>query len=661
MKFPKLTLPARLRQELTFERSKDSSKAPEMYNMQLVDGCLCQRPSLKFCCETEFDGGLERIFVANGKTVILGIGDSLKVLCFDRDGNIIDSGEVSSGAENAVMLIDDDKSKIYFYGNGEDLTAEFYNMGTEYSYLTEVGSDPSEEAYVPTVGVGGKGRFYNGNGTPKSYNYGGTLYESKNMMTNQFNVRQTSNYGNNVYALPFPIEEDTSIFSVYTDNAFNTYTHTLETNYNGKIVSGSNPYGEDGLRLKLVGDGRNAIVFEGKGDTSYSTANTPDGNNGFNRFFITVTYGYASQDPCGGSKCTLFRSDGNDRTWIVYGCEWYPSRVWLTGYSDTTYFPDCGQIDIGNGEEPISAIVQLGQQVAVLKEGSLWLGKIETGKRYTEEQLSADDVGSSCGQTVVFSPEKVADIGCDCPETAVNCNGRLIWLNSDGVVRMMTSVANPGEGDIRELSYAVSSKIKRFTPEQLKSASATFCNGRYYLLIENDLLVLDCLSSAMDNYTSYADDITAQKKLGWYLWNVAQDGIVWSVVKGDKKPILFGKRGNNIVCCSVDGNDGADSVGAEAAAPIEWNVTSETCDFSQIQTMKTAARFAADICCENEANVALVTENGCGGCTRILPSDDFCSVVAGCGESGRTLSTKIEGRGSVKIKNAAISCRLTGK
>lgn len=664
MKFPKLSLPSEMRKELCFDGgvrfdgSARDGQMLDMCNLRGGESGLTLRPSLRRKGSVPFIGVPDRYFAADGITAAVKTGDSVKAVFFDRQGGVIDSVEIDKAAQNALLLIDKDRTLIYLYGADGASAVKFSRMGSESAFVTAA-SGIENAAYVPTVSVGATGYLYEEGAGDRHYAFNGKMYESKNLISDKYSVKLTSQNGLNVYVLPYPIEEDTQLYSEYTDNSYATYDHALATDEEGKVISGSNQYSMDGIRLNMFGDDRRTLIFEGQGEIWQSKDNSPWGNSACNRFNVTVTAGFPDDAPCTAKRCTLYRSSDGERTWIAYGSDKYPSFLWLTGYSDNTYFPVCGEIGVGDKNEPITAAVQIGERVAVLKERSLWLGEIETGGRYTDSQLDISDTERSAGETVSFVPKKVADTGCDCPDTAVNCDGRLVWLCSDGTVRMLTSAQNPTERNVRELSYAVAAEIKKHTAEELKSASAAYCGGKYCLLIGDDMFVLDCKSNAMDNYTAYADDLEAQKKLCWYKWNVAVNGIVWSAVREGDVPLLYGKEGDSLVCCSLDGDSGFDLEESEAATPIMWRVRSGMTDFGQPGCCKTAGRLTADVFCDSEVKAALFTENGCGACVHIPPSNETKKAEIRSTEKAELYGAAFEGSGKVKISGAAISCRKT--
>lgn len=662
MKYPKLSMSSEMRKELAFgggvrfDGSAQDGQMLDMCNLRGGENGLVLRPSLRQNGSVSFNGTPDGFFTADGITAAVKTGDSVKAVFFDRQGGVIDSVEIEKAAQSALLLIDRDCTLIYLYGEDGANAVKFSYMGKENALVTAA-NNIENLAYVPTVSVGATGYLYEEDTEDKHYAFNGKMYESKNLISNKYSVKMTSQNGLNVYVLPYPIEEETELYSEYTDNSYDTYDHSLATDEEGKVISGSNQYSMDGIRINMFGDDRRTLIFEGQGEIPQSKDNSPWGNAACNRFIVTVTSGFPDSSPCTAKRCTLFRSSDGERTWIAYGSEKYPSVLWLTGYSDNTYFPVCGEIGVGDKNEPVTAAVQLGERVAVLKERSLWLGEIETGARCTDSQLDMGDTDRSVGDTVSFVPKKVGDTGCDCPDTAVNCDGRLVWLCSDGTVRMMTKATNPNERNIRELSYAVAPEIKKYTAEELKSASAACCDGKYCLLIGDDMFVLDCKGNAMDNYTSYADDLTAQKKLCWYRWNVAVDGVSWSAVRGGDVPLLCGKLGDSFVCCSLDGDSGFDLEESTAATQIEWRVRSEMTDFGLPGYCKTAGRLTADVLCENEVKASLLTENGCGACEHIPPSDGVKRVQIRSTERAELYGAAFEGNGKVKISNAAISCR----
>ena len=661
MKFPKLKVSKTKTERLEFgggvrlDGKAEENQLSSMSNLQINEGELSLRPSLEFCAERIYWGDYD-YFTVDGRTFGISADGDINLACFNNSGVLKNIVNIHANATDAVALIDRDRAVIYYMGKNGPLVTKITKMDSD---NIEIDGNLSieDEAYIPTVSVGGTGYYYENEEEIKPYAYNGKRYEDKNLIANKYVVTQTTNFGKNVYVLPYPIGCNAELKAEYTDDVNMRYEYGMRTSEEG-LFGYTEPDDTIDMVLRSFGDDRRTLVFMNWGENSFSKAYTPYGNYACNRFIITIKEGKGDDAICSCNRSAIFRAKDGETTWIVYGSKKSPSTLLLTGNSDIFYFPESGRVEVGADNDAVSAVVQVGDRVAVLKQGSLWLGEIETGKKYTQNELDSGETKGDVGATVSFTSKKIADIGCDCPETAISCNGRLVWLNSDGVVRMMSAVINPSEDDVCELSYSVEPIIKGHSVEELKGAYAAFCDGKYYLLIGNDLLVLDCMSNAMENYSSYSDDLTAQKKLCWMSWNVANEGVRWMALRGDKKLYLYGHKGDeSIVTCSLTGSSGNDKTGKKTQSPIEWSAKTGTVSLGSGDDTALSARLTAMVTAENEVTASILNENGRGGSAKIKPSEASEKLTVINGERGNAFSAEFSGKGRVKIDNVTLSCR----
>ncbi len=663
MKFPKLKRGAELRLALTeldgITRDGTNGGLKDAVNIQLVDGKFTVRPSLKFKSTAESISEPDNCYSADGTTVIATRNIRFKLAYFDDNGDLL--GEVDEkivAKYNGVLIIDCDKngyqsSRLYYNENDGEvgdvtMTGLLDNKNAERGFDK---SSASDAAYIPTVSVGGRGYAAQYDDFKVHFDHNGTEYESKNLLSDTYRVKQTSEYLKNVYVLPYPINENTTVKSSYVDNYYNDCHHDFKTDQSGQVTETSKSGSYDELELLMHFDSRNALCFFFTGSDDYEPIASPLGSSKYNNFVIDVTYGEV-RSPIGRCrKSAIYRSD-DCTTYIVYDHLIERSTLWLSGNSDNTYFPECGKYDIGNANEAITAVCQVDDKVAVLKAASLWLMEISNGEQMTEDELAADYI-RKCGKTVEAKIMPIADIGCDCPNTAVSCDGRLVWLNSEGKLYMMTAVENPDARCVKELSHLIEPRLGKYTAGQLKKASAVHKDGKYYLLVQNEIFVLDCRTNAMDNYTAYADDLTAQKKLIFYCWDISANGVDWKWISDGRVPLLYGIRDGKLICCTLDGDDGVDCIDGETEVPISWKAETGLYDLGRADVFKRSCRVSAHISAENRSTATVFNENGCEGCNEIAAGDTSFATVNAADRS-LLLGAKFEGRGKAYISDITL-------
>ena len=623
-------------------------------NVYAENGVITVRPSLKMRSLIISEEAPTSFFSSDNVTAVLTTGDTVKLDFFDKNGGFKKTAAGDHSVPNSVVLLDNSEARIMYVKDFKAKTDMIYINQADDNTVYE--GDMSNAAYVPTVAVDGTGFLYENEGDPIHFDFNGKLYEDKNIISNSHIVRQTVETGKNVYTLPYIIESDATVSTVYRDKQYNPYIHDFETGADGALLFDTVIDDVDELRVEPFSDCRNAIAFRKKG-TAHNKADTPVGCLKRNDFTIKITQWAAQSDPCKCTKCAVFDYK-NVKTWIVFGDEYYKSTLYMTGYGNKCYFPESGKLVVGPRTEAITAITQVGDRAAVLKENSLWLLGIETGDRYTEDELMSGEL-RSVGKTVSTELMKIADIGCDCPNTAVNCDGRLIWLNSDGKIRMLTDVEKPTDRQVCELSYIVENLLKNYTEDELKNAMATYFGGKYYLVIGNDLLLLDCRTNAVDNYTSYADDLTAQKKLSWHKWNIGIDGVTWRYITSGDKPILYGDVNGGYICCAFEGDDGIDCVDGELEFPVNWSAETSLYDLGRADVLKRGARLEANVAAENEVTASLITENGCDGSAEIAKGETPARVTVKGAEKNAFIGAKFKGSGKARISDITLSAVTT--
>ena len=623
-------------------------------NVYVENGVITVRPSLKMRSLTATEKTPTAFYTVDNVTAVLTADDAAKIDFFDKNGGFKKTMAGTQSVPNSLVLLDNAEARLMYVKDFELKTDIIDIDRADDNAIHEF--DMASHAYVPTVAVGGTGFLYEDDSDPIHFDFNGKLYEDKNIISNSYIVRQTAESYKNVYTLPYIIEDDTTVSTQYRDDQYNIYNHGFQTGANGALIHDTVIDDVDELRVQPFSDCRNAIAFKKMG-TAHSKIDSPVGCLKPNDFTIKISERSTSLDPAKCTECAVFDYK-NVKTWIIFGHPYYKNTLFMTGYGNKCYFPESGKAAIGPRTEAITAIKQVGDQAAVLKENSLWLISIETGDRYTEDELMTNKL-RSIGKTLSTELVKVSDVGCDCPKTAANCDGRLIWLNSDGKIRMLTDVKNPTDRQVCELSYLVENSLKNYSADELKNAMATYFDGKYYLVIGNDLFLLNCRANAVDNYASYADDLTAQKKLVWHKWSIGVEGVNWRYITAGDKPILYGDVNGGYVCCAFEGDDGVDCADGETEVPVSWSAETSLYDLEREDVLKRAARLEANVTAENEVTAAVVTENGCDGCAKIAKGETPTRVTVKGAEKSAFIGAKFKGSGKAKISDITLSAVAT--
>ena len=171
--------------------------------------------------------------------------------------------------------------------------------------------------------------------------------------------------------------------------------------------------------------------------------------------------------------------------------------------------------------------------------------------------------------------------------------------------------------------------------------------------------MLNCRANAVDNYASYADDLTAQKKLVWHKWSIGVEGVNWRYITAGDKPILYGDVNGGYVCCAFEGDDGVDCADGETEVSVNWSAETSLYDLEREDVLKRAARLEANVTAENEVTAAVVTENGCDGCAKIAKGETPTRVTVKGTEKSAFIGAKFKGSGKAKISDITLSAVAT--
>lgn len=206
----------------------------------------------------------------------------------------------------------------------------------------------------------------------------------------------------------------------------------------------------------------------------------------------------------------------------------YTTRMWWSGASDPTYFPELNYIEVGATDEPIKGLLKIDNFLGVIKRGS----------------------GTNTSVYLAY-PTSFADTTTYAVKQGVNGIGALangafniledepMFLSAEGV---MAVEVNDDERQLRNRSYFVNKKL--LAESGLDSAISFIYDGMYWLAVNNHVYVLD---GSQKN--SWANTKTNLQYEAYYLDNVPAQ--CFARYKSD---LWFSDRSGNL-CRFKDEND----------------------------------------------------------------------------------------------------------
>lgn len=377
--------------------------------------------------------------------------------------------------------------------------------------------------YVPTVLI---------NGRPQATLFGtavGDQLEPYNMLTDEYICKFTPDGENPYFILPDP-EDDIVGITICTSAGEEPHVNFNENGVETKKYasgysavykknagcfwfyenepSGNATLGDPDPDLAVAipkGSENSVVVIMKRKSEKWLTSRNTILNMGFSAWFGGETEGLS-----GGTR--LFVSGNPEK----------PNLVHWSALNDPTYFPENNYAYVGDATGAVTAFGKQSNMLVIFKEKEVFCTTYNRGAAVTAEDIETQRVVDIEAAAAVFPIIPLhSEIGCDCPGTIQLCNNRLVWLNSDGRVYGLFSAGAFSERNLRELSLQIENKLRSYSVEQRRAATATCYDDHYILLVGGEMLVMDFSSYGFTYYGSYSSDEKAQKNVVWHYWKTA--------------------------------------------------------------------------------------------------------------------------------------------
>ncbi len=596
MKHPRMTRNPRLCATVpTLSGGLDLATAPSRVgDTVLTDGCdMVYRDGLLrtrkgFVTDsTRFSalalGTSERFFVdPQGYLLVLAQNDTeangeVSIAVFDPDGVCTDTLFTLTGpfglngffVATSEAVLSDRYTALLILNNGE-----FYGVNAAEGRCDWL----NNKAYVPTYAI---------NGTPAKTRTEqaviGDRAEPFNRLTRTFRCTYSTDGEGMYYALPRVWSYGEITVAVTRPNETLHFTLTSGSN-TSNTVSG----------YTVCCDRMGGCLWFVKNNEPCALPSDGVHNN----VTVTAEHDVTESTSLTQMNCGVWLADG--RLFLAGG-----NHVMWSAVGNPLYFPVTAYTQLGNPDQAVTALHMQGEQLVVFKERSLYA---VTPQQNTA--VTADDVMK--GETVdvtataLFAVEPLhATIGCDLPYTVQLFGNRLTWGCTDGAVYTLGTGGSLSQRMVTVISDAVHPLLRTAVPA---NAVATVCDGRYWLLWDDKMLVAE--DEREPRWMRFSFDNTRTEPL-WIGTVRGEIVIACAYAVGTSKTMWYYRQhGETDTAIRHTGTGWHDATYTLTAVPVRGVCCTKHFDFGDPETYKRVTKVFADVTATGAVEAAYVTERG---------------------------------------------------
>lgn len=465
--------------------------------------------------------------------------------------------------------------------------------------------------YQPVLYINGRGNRY---GTSAAA-YAGepTELEQPNLLTGAFRVYFSSDGYSSSFQLPVSgLDEDKNVICRVYENR-NQYTAwTIEPNKTSETVRFL------GVDITMKCDRVTGEINFYTADSEYSVPLMSKflGNN-------IMVKAYKTEAENGAHKIIDSTQAINYGSHIVLcGNGVVPGEVYAARIDNPLYFPKSACISVGDITAPVTALSVQNDKLIAFKEREMYRIMINDGGVYTTNSYISDQSDEISFPDTLSMVGVHVNIGCDCPKTLKLCGSRLVWLDSKGTVYVLAMTTYGKENNVYEISSAITSQLKKYTPAALKNSFAAENDGSYVLFVGSDTkaeeaFVMDYRVKSFGQSASYLGSNGADRSLAWYRWSFPEDYLMSSAA-GTAKGLMIAARSKNgrLIYTSVLDGEKDTILGVEGDEVKEYNYdiessfTTKMYDFGLPQSKKNITALFLTASCDGRIDISLSDENG---------------------------------------------------
>lgn len=543
-------------------------------------------------CNQDVAGGvikgrrfLRRIYYREGDSVRIEVG------ILTHDGQIVVEGGVD-GVDTDV----DGTLMEYPYTASENVLI-FLTDGRIFAQnsQTRVWRQVDEEVYVPCIQVGMTGVKNLWDAPPNE----GILYEGRNLLTDRFSVKYTTDGTSSTFYLPLKEldeEQPVEINILYYNGGVTNYI----------IPAGSTTCELGSNDLRPVFDRQKGVFYFLNGEGAVMAPMAGFANN------MTVTASKARSERerqiiptmqfstwFGGSQV------GTDSRLFISGSPLVPNRIYWSGQGQPLYFPDTNYLAVGDLNCRVTAFGKQDGKLVIFKEQELYCisdAVTDVGRSNKAQQ----QMQTASAQTAYFPLTQLhGQIGCPSPASVCLCENQLVWSDGQGVYTLSSATAS-SPSHVRELSSLIASELRAHTPSEQKAVSAAVWRGYYLLLIGRNIYGLRIDERVLRQYNAAYDGVYTRAQPAWYIWQLPAS-VSYLRICGEGQLMLLSEEkieDNTVETVLTPRTDGADTLFSQfqrESYPIESMLRTKDYDFGDVCRRKRVLRVRVGIQSEGKA------------------------------------------------------------
>lgn len=458
-----------------------------------------------------------------------------------------------------------------------------WSYGTHYCAVYEASqnftswSETTQNFYVPTVLINGRGERYDAAHTLGDFNYPEPEHtEELNLLTGKYKCYFTTDGLSSYFRLPYGNLMQYGTFSCRLYLSADTY---VQWDISGDYTSNTQTVYDQQITLFL--DRTLGVLRFCTPTDDYHVPLIPGCK--LNNIVVTAT---TTENICPNA---VISSKGlvslNNRIYL-FGNSEKKNCIYSAKLSNPFYFTDSAKLYIGDGASAVTSLkVQNGKLIA-FKPGETYR-VITSFNDDSTKKLAVLPENIFYVKSDTLSAQTIdTNIGCPYPKTLRLCGSRLVWLAADGKVYALATTTYGNTTNI----YRVSQPLGDSLALKLIGARNIFAvtdSGKYILVIDNTAFVMNFRVRGFGYSRTYYSKDDTLKSPAWFVWTLPEASTICGGEVVDGGAVFFSFLTPIAYYTSVLSGDTDNSVVYEhfdyvnCTSPVESGFKTKYFDFSR--------------------------------------------------------------------------------